>query len=85
MRKRNWLIELLLLLVPAIPVVLYLLRDEHQSWEPHSIGFHKYGASALAFAPDGKLLASGGTDRALRLWNVESGRMLHTLSTTAAV
>jgi WD40 repeat protein len=35
--------------------------------------------TATAFAPDGKTLASGGTDRKVHLWNVESGEETATL------
>ena len=43
---------------------------------------------SVAFSPDGKRLATGGADRAVRLWEVESGKQLralqgHTMSITA--
>lgn len=35
------------------------------------------GVIALAFAPDGKTLASGGHDRLVHLWNIETGQELN--------
>jgi RNA polymerase sigma factor (sigma-70 family) len=35
--------------------------------------------ASVAFAPDGKLLATGGEDQALRLWDPATGREVHTL------
>lgn len=35
--------------------------------------------SALAFSPDGKVLASGGVQKVIRLWDTKTGKLLHTL------
>ena len=42
---------------------------------------HSAGAtSAVAFSPDGTKVVSGSSDKTVKIWNVETGDVLHTLS-----
>src|SRR5688572_27888778 len=40
---------------------------------------HSHGVWAVAYAPDGLTLASGGVDRYVRIWDIETGRLLRSL------
>jgi WD40 repeat protein len=41
---------------------------------------HRHDVDALVFNPDGKLLATAGTDGAIRIWDVKTRRTVATLS-----
>jgi len=45
----------------------------------NTIRGHSRIVHAVAFSPDGKYLASGGADNALRIWNAEDGSLVKTL------
>ena len=47
--------------------------------ETRSIVAHPFGASSLAFHPQGRFLASSGRDGAVRLWDALKGTLVHTL------
>jgi WD40 repeat protein len=51
-----------------------------ETGETRSLEGHTDNIRALAFHPDGTLLASGGWDKTVRIWELPSGRLLHTLT-----
>lgn len=51
----------------------------HDVGTPRALLGHKGAAFAVAFRPDGKILASGGSDGTVRLWEPSTGACVNTL------
>ncbi len=51
----------------------------------HRLTGHTLPAIRAVFSPDGKLAASGGMDRTIRLWDVETGKELRVLNGPTSV
>jgi WD40 repeat protein len=56
------------------------LWDVSSGRELHTLTGHPWTINALAFSPDGKILASGGLDKTLKLWDTKRGVELRSLS-----
>jgi WD40 repeat protein len=61
-----------ILLYRANSDVLLRIIDGHTDW-----------VNSVAFAPDGRMLASGSSDNSVKLWHVDSGELLRSLDAHA--
>lgn len=68
-----WMGALVLLHLPADPLNLPVMTSRTQRWR--LLG-HDGQVWAVAFAPDGQRVASGGKDSTIRVWDAVAGRQL---------
>src|SRR5262249_43236426 len=52
--------------------------------EPRTLKGHEGSVMAVAFSPDGKVLASSSRDKTIKLWDVATGELKRTLTEHSA-
>jgi hypothetical protein len=57
------------------------VTPEYSSWHwIRTLTGHKYDVNSVAMSADGQMLASGSTDKTIKLWNPKTGDLLHNLT-----
>ncbi|HLO51295.1 MAG TPA: S-layer homology domain-containing protein [Kamptonema sp.] len=51
----------------------------------YTLDRHTNGINAIAIGPDGQTLASSGGDRTLKLWNLRTGKLMHSMEGMGAI
>jgi WD40 repeat protein/serine/threonine protein kinase len=65
----------------GVPTTTGTLREVERS---RQLGVHPGGVSALAFTADGRQIVTTGADGTIKLWDAESGAMVHSIELAAA-
>lgn len=73
----------------AVNVLMYHPRGTIKVWDIQEGKFlytlkgHEHWIRYVVFSPDSRIMASGGVDIAISLWDVKTGKRLRTLTTSA--
>ncbi|MDZ8054630.1 MAG: protein kinase domain-containing protein [Aulosira sp. ZfuVER01] len=66
-------------LFPTNPISIIASKDSDVFLQKTLIG-HSSSVNSVAFSPDGKTLAIGSDDKTIKLWNLETGELIRTLT-----
>ncbi|MDP1829699.1 MAG: hypothetical protein Q8L48_40915 [Archangium sp.] len=71
------------MIAPALALVLALGAFEPEALlpgKPYALKGHGDAIVAIAFSPDGALLASASRDKSVKLWNLQTGELVRTVA-----
>lgn len=82
--KRNTVLAFVLMATCLAVEVAFLPVIKAQTTEQQKAELliqngHADSVNTVAFSPNGKILASGGSDKVIKLWNIETGQLLKSL------
>jgi WD40 repeat protein len=85
--RKCWGFDPVSLIVPIILLTANSLPGWGQDHEPVSTLFRKHNGpvKALAFSKDGRWVATGGEDKRICLWDVQTGELVGAIENQAAV
>ncbi|KAE8155521.1 hypothetical protein BDV40DRAFT_294264 [Aspergillus tamarii] len=64
----------------CIPKQIYILQQVEDLWSPvlQTLEGHSDWVESAAFSPDGQIIASGSSDKTIKLWDAKTGMELQT-------